>query len=389
MKYCWLTVLLLIGFSTPSLTAQEIEAQTENDDGPKIEWVKNLETAQQLSAKDGRPVIAYFTFDACVWCKRLEKACFFDKDVVRLSRKFHWVYVNRDETPEIPKRLNVSAYPSLLTLGKDEENIYRFKSFQEPPEFIGNLNQALARNELYRKNKEWMIPPERSDRIIDEGIITNSAAPSDSVPGGITTSKNITWVAQGKLFKIETKTGKVLAKYELPKSVGDLCTDGEHLFAMTYGWTAGKPIYLIDPETGKTIREIVTEANKKTKSHGAKGIAYRDGHLYVLSGMVGKVYKLDPANGEIVGEVQLNGKWLSGLDFQETNFVTGSRTHLSKFDAKTGKLVFQVPCNYPVRNVATNGDQILLMEQPLFGFGRHHERIQIWPQETKIYHWKQ
>ena len=28
-----------------------------------IQWVHTLEEAQALSAKDGRPVIAYFTFD--------------------------------------------------------------------------------------------------------------------------------------------------------------------------------------------------------------------------------------------------------------------------------------------------------------------------------------
>lgn len=370
--------LLLILATTAAAAADEKKA-------PAIQWAADLEAAMKQSAKDGRPVIAYFTFNACVWCKRLEKACFYDPDVVKLSRQFIWVKVNRDNTPEIPKRLNVFAYPSLLTLGKESENVYRFQSYQLPPEFIGNLKQALKRYDLYKQGKDWMLPPQRPESIIADRRIELLTAPTDDVPGGIASMNDVIWVAQGELYKLDAVSGKVLAKHSLPASVGDLCTDGKMLYAVTYGWTAGRPIYVIDPSTGKVTREIITEANKKNRSHGAKGIAWRDGRLYVLSGMVGKVFAVNIDTGAILDETQLEGRWLAGLDFQGDTIITGGREHLWRFEAKTGKLVRKIACNYPLRNVAAGVDSVLLMEQPIFGFGRKHERIQVWPQETKIY----
>ena len=42
----------------PLLLAASVAAAGEG-----ITWAKDLETAMTLSVKDGRPVIAYFTFD--------------------------------------------------------------------------------------------------------------------------------------------------------------------------------------------------------------------------------------------------------------------------------------------------------------------------------------
>jgi thiol-disulfide isomerase/thioredoxin len=377
--------LLIVGFGSPA-TADNTKV---NASEPKvsIKWLDDLEQAKWLSAKDGRPVIAYFTFDTCVWCKRLEKACYSDPKVVKLSRKLIWVTINRDRTPAIPKRFNVSAYPSLLVLGTKNENVFRFQSFQEPKEFIGNLKAALKRYELYKRGKKWMLPPERADQIVEAGKVDTLKAPSDSVPSGITEFNGSIWLAQGALFQLDRKSGKVLNRFTLPASVADLCNDGKQIYAVTYGWTAGKPIYIIDPGNGKVIREIVTQENKKNRSHGAKGIAWHAGHLYVLSGMRGKLHKLNLDTGKIISETQLEGTWLSGLDVNNGRFVAGSRDHLIEFDSATGKLIRKTACNYPLRNVATSGSRnsFLLMEQPIFGFGPKHERFQVWPQETKIY----
>ena len=361
------------------------------DPAPKkqgIRWEKDLATAMALAKKQNRPVIAYFTFDACVWCKRLEKACFFDPNVVTLSRKLIWVKINRDRTPAIPKRLNVFAYPSLLILGEKEENVYRFQSYQEPKEFIGNVREGLKRYALYRSGKDWVIPPTRPAKIINQGTLPSLPAPSDAVPGGVTMLKGSLWVAQKDLFEVDARTGKTLRKLPLKSSVGGLCTDGKRLYGVSYGWTAGKPIYVINPTTGKIEREIVTAANKKNRSYGAKGIAWHRGSLYVLEGMRGKLHQVNPANGQITQTIQTQGTWLSGLDFDGQHFISGSREHLYQFDPKSGKLVSKTPLNYPVRNLACHQGVCWLFEQPIFGFGKKHERIQLWPKTTMIHRWK-
>lgn len=376
-----LAVLLLTVSILPTCFVRAEDVQKK----ASIVWAKSLDAANKQSAADGRPVLAYFTFNACHWCKKLEQACFFDADVVKLSRKFIWVKVNRDVTPAIPKRLNVFAYPSLLTLGGKDENIFRFQSYQQPPEFMANLKQALQRYERYKKGQDWMAAPSRPAQISSEAVIQRIKTPAETVPGGMTELDGSIWIAQGQLFQLDPSNGKTIKKLSLPTSVGDLCNDGKQLYAVSYGWTAGKPIYVIDPRNGKVVREIITEANKKHRAHGAKGIAWHGGSLYVLAGMRGRLFQISPETGEIKKETQLSGTWLTGLDFDGRHFLTGSRTHLFKFDPVSGKSVWKKAVNYPLRNVAFSGEHLLVTEQPLFGFGRKHERVRVWPKKTNIY----
>ena len=93
-----------------------------------------------------------------------------------LSRKFHWVKVNRDRTPDIPKRFGVQSYPSLITLGKKREKIHRFQSYKKPPEFKKQLEDALRRYGLYLKGQEWDEPEQRPATICNEGTVESFPA---------------------------------------------------------------------------------------------------------------------------------------------------------------------------------------------------------------------
>ena len=61
--------------------------------------------------------------------------------------------------------------------------------------------------------------------------------------------------------------------------------------------------------------------------------AWHAGHLYVLSGMRGKLHKLDLETGKIISEVQLAGTWLSGLD------VRNGHVNRSTWSGKIDSLV--------------------------------------------------
>lgn len=321
-----------------------------------------------------------------MWCKVLEKETFTDAAVVALSKKFIWVEVNRDHTPDIPKKFNVSAYPSLITLGKNQEKVHRFSSFKKPPEFIAELTEALKRYDLYVSGKEWDTPNPRPETITGEGTLEVFPAPSKAVPAGIAMLGGDLWIGQvGTLFRLSTSTGEVLQSFPLNNSITDLCTDGRHLYGVESGWTAGKPIHQIDPATGETIRAIVTEANKQNKAYGAKGIACRDGKLYVLSGMEGVIHEVDPATGEVAAEIKSGEKWLAGLDFDGKHFVAGSRTDLFLIDPDGGGVVRRVPVNYPLRAVGAARGAYYLMEQPIFGFDTDNKQVQVWPKETVVY----
>jgi len=283
-------------------------------------------------------------------------------------------------------RFDVHAFPTLLTLGDQDEKIHRFSGFQKPDAFTASLEDALARYALYRAGKEWDEPEPRAPSITSEGTVELMPAPSEEVPNGLAFLGDLLYVAQGAtLFRVDPATGAVQAKHELPASVRDLCSDGTRLYAMEYGWTAGKPIHVVDPKTGRVLRSIVTEANAKNKAFGAAGVAWRDGRLWVLEGMQGRIHEVDPETGAVRRTVQTERRWLTGLAWDGDAFVAGSRDALLLLDPETGAVRREVKTHYPLRALAAHGGRVLLMEQPVFGHDKDHRRVRIWPKQTFVH----
>jgi hypothetical protein len=319
----------------------------------------------------------------------LEDSTYTDAAVVAMSRKFHWVTVLRDSTPEITSRFNVSAYPSLMVIGDDQEKIYRWSGYMRPEPFMAELDEALRRNDLYRSGEEWDTPDPRPASIIDVGRVTTIPAPSENVPSGLTTLRGDLWVAQtGSLFRIDPGTGEVLDGYEpevdgeAATSVRGLCTDGTMLYGMQYGWTAGKPTFVIDPRTGRIVREIVTEENLVNSFYAASAVVWKDDSLQVLHS--GTISRVDPASGEIVSALEIEER-LSGLTWNGEQFVGVSREGIHFIDPDSGATLRTIPVNYPLRAIHYHDGVYYLMEQPVFGYNTAHERIRIWPERTLIY----
>lgn len=303
-----------------------------------------------------------------------------------LSQKFHWVEVDRDKLPDLPRHYGVSAYPTLLVLGDRDEKIHRFSGFRKPAELAAELEDALRRFALYREGEEWDVPAPRPESICDEGTVETFPAPGEEIPDGLCLLGGSLWIGQERrLRRVDLARAEVAAEFALPESVIDLCTDGARLYALEYGWTAGQPIHVLDPGTGKELRAIVTEANRKNRAYGAKGIAWRDGKLWVLEGMQGTLHEVDPDTGVVSRRLETEGRWLAGLAFDGTCFVAGGRDALWFLDPETGKTVRKVAVNYPLRSVAAGKDAVYVMEQPVFGFDKAHQRVRVWPTRTLVH----
>jgi outer membrane protein assembly factor BamB len=306
---------------------------------------------------------------------------------VAFSKNFTWVTVNRDHGgADLCKRFAVSAYPSLILLGKDDEKIHRFSGFKKPKDFLAQLQDGLRRHALYKEGKEWDTPAERPETICDAATVETFPAPSEEGPSGLAFLSGHLWIVQGgTLFKLDAKNGAVAAKFEISRFVRALCTDGKLLFAMEYGWTAGDPLHVIDPATGKALRQIVTEANKQNRSKGAMGIAWRKGKLYVLAGMRGLLHEIDPRTGEVTRTLKSGKTWLTGLGFNGEHFLAGSRDALHWLDGNTGAAVRSVKLNYPVRVVAPHEGAVYLMEQAIFGHDKQHKRVRVFPKRVLVH----
>jgi len=305
---------------------------------------------------------------------------------VAFSRQFVWVRIDRDRTPEIPKRYNVSRGATLLFLSPEDKKIHRFAGDRKAAELVAGFFEAAGRWNQYQSGADWDRKLPRSPELISGRKVRRIPAPFPGPSGGLTVYGDDLFVAErGKLHRIDGKTSAMTRTIPAPESIRDLTTDGELIYAVESGWTAGKPIHVIDPETGRIVRGIVTKANLGNKAFGADGIAWREGRLWVLEGMSGRLSEVDAKTGEVLSTVSGEARWLSGLAFDGTHFVAGGREGVVFLDPRSGNVSLRVPVHYRLRSVAIAGRDVLLMEQPVFGYDRDHQRIQLWPEKNWIY----
>jgi hypothetical protein len=295
-----------------------------------------------------------------------------------------WVEVNRDRTPEIPERFQVSSYPSLLVLGYERENVHRFSGFKKPPEFLVELEQGLRRFASYRRGEEWDKKEPRAPAILDGMKVTTLPAQSEELPSGIARAGEVLWVAQRRrLSALDPATGAVQRSRELPAAVNGLCCDGARLYAVEYGWSKGDPIHVLDSRTGESLGQITTEANRTHKGSSTFGIAAHGGLLHVLSG--GDIVTIDKKDGAEQRRIRTAHRYCVGLMVDGDDFVVADREALHWIDARTGKDLRSVPTHYPVRALACDEQGWWLMEQPVAGFDRRHRPVRLWPEKTMIH----
>jgi hypothetical protein len=337
--------------------------------------------------------------------------------VIKLASKFNCVVVDRDVTPEIPKRLSVNAYPSMLVMSANEDNIFRWSGYAETEPYMQRMNTALARFELYKAGRAWDAPEPRPARISNAGGSTVFDAPVNERLSGLCHAGNALWcIEKTTLYALDPRTGKVLRTLPVKGKdlYVDLASDGKYLYLVPYGWTMGQSIQKYDLDKGEWGPGIVTAANKVNKVYSARGIACRGGSLYVSSHL--GIQKVNPNTGEAEAPlaVKLDGYLIFGagaLDCDDDTLVGSgtiekvklgadgqpidnfygldkTRPRLSvilRIDAQTGQVKSFEPLNYPVNCLACDNGVFWLSEQPEMGYDRRNQPVRLYPGKMVIH----
>ena len=327
--------------------------------------------------------------------------------------------IDRDFTPDVPKRFRVNAYPSLLVLGPELENIHRWKGFSDTDFLESQFQEGLRRFELFQSGKEWLETEPRAETVIDADGCRSYPVPARGRIRGIAPAKKTVWILQGsRVHELERSgstgvgeaTGRTISLSGKGVLVG-LCADDRHLYVATYGWTRGHPIYRYRLKDLEPDGTIVTEANKTKRVHATSGIARGKRDLYVLEGRRRRVNVVDPTTGRIERDftVAVDGYYcrnFSSLYFDGRLLVTSA--HLQKlnpgqnrgkqdrsrplqpalieFDPKVGQIRRIIEVNYPLASVAkTKRDHFLVSELEVRGFDRNHKPIVLHPAEYVLH----
>jgi hypothetical protein len=212
--------------------------------------------------------------------------------------------------------------------------------------------------------RETDIPmplPRRDSYSHEENFRAVDSFPApDTFPWGLAPGNNCIWLGDlwaMTIYKIDPMSGTVLRQFTAPDQwTKDLAFDGTYLWASgnfgssiykidtisggiinifnspeinplgitfdgTYLWHASHPgtnseptqVYKIDPANGQVL------ASFPLPFHWANGLAYKDGHLLVCDSDLGIIYEIDPNTGMIMDACGSPGTYPLGLAYDGIN----------------------------------------------------------------------
>lgn len=101
LRYVFVSLTLLLFFSPAAY-------------GQQIEWLNDLERAQQVARQTGKPILYDFTASWCGPCRRMDREFWPMAEVVELSKQFVCVKVNFDTEKAFAAKYGIKAIPNVV-----------------------------------------------------------------------------------------------------------------------------------------------------------------------------------------------------------------------------------------------------------------------------------
>jgi hypothetical protein len=176
-------------------------------------------------------------------------------------------------------------------------------------------------------------------------VDTTFAPPPDSyTPSGIEWDGANLWLVDEQLamiYKLNPANGEVLNSFHIPDTlVGDqnswgLAWDGEYLWYSRYGERSR--IFKIDPANGDTLFAF------NPPDHDILGIAWDGAHICGVSISQATIYRINPANGQVVDQYPWAIPYPLGLYYDgssywnvSSNIQRGGNQAVYRVDLETG-----------------------------------------------------
>lgn len=139
-------VLLASGCGGAKAEPDPVQMAVTSHAKSEIAWEKDWDAAFMRARSQGRPVMANFYADWCVWCKTLETITFRDQKVAALLAE-RVVPLNIDidgDAGDVVSELHVEAPPTIVFLDPDGNELGRIPGYLPPTQFITVVEKILA-----------------------------------------------------------------------------------------------------------------------------------------------------------------------------------------------------------------------------------------------------
>jgi len=158
--------------------------------------------------------------------------------------------------------------------------------------------------------------------------------PGTEQVAGVTYDGSSIWFASGdKIVALDPDSGKTRREIKAAAHAGT-AFDGAHLFQI-----AEDRIQKIDPESGRVLSTIPAPGG------GVSGLAWAEGSLWVGEYRARKIHQVDPETGKVLRSIESN-RFVTGVTWVDGDLWhatwEGDESALRKIDPNTGDVLTQL-----------------------------------------------
>jgi len=128
--------LALVGLSRAGLAPVKLGPAPQSPlSSEAIAWHASYEQAVEQARREGKPMILDFYTVWCVYCKKLDKDVFSNRDVAAEAARFVAVKIDGDARKDLARKYNVVGYPTVILIGSDGSESARVQSYIKAQQF--------------------------------------------------------------------------------------------------------------------------------------------------------------------------------------------------------------------------------------------------------------
>jgi glutamine cyclotransferase len=188
------------------------------------------------------------------------------------------------------------------------------------------------------------------DRSAAEIVKEYGPFPGVDKVGGVTYDGRQVWIAAGATLKaFDPASGETLRSIDVAAHAGT-AFDGQYLFQIEEG-----RIHKIDPKTGLVVATIPAPGGG-----GDSGLAWAEGTLWVGQYQDRKIHQVDPETGAILRTIESN-RFVTGVSWVDGELWHGTwedeASEVRRIDPRTGEVleVLDMPAGVSVSGLESDG----------------------------------
>ncbi len=116
----------------------------------KIPFVEGYGQGYEQAAREGKPMLLFFTASWCEYCHQMAEEAFVQEQVVSLSERFVCVLIDADREPDVCRQFQVRGYPTVQFLSPWGAPLNRVVGKKPGHQLVVEMHaalQALARRQ--------------------------------------------------------------------------------------------------------------------------------------------------------------------------------------------------------------------------------------------------